>query len=135
MHRSSLLLLTALLLTSASAGAAEAATVRAGTWGGGHAVLEISKTGGSIQFDCAHGAIAGEIVVDARGRFRTPGELVREHGGPIRRDEAENREAVVYSGEVRGGKMSLSVERANGGAPIGRYDLELGNPGRVVRCR
>ena len=115
--------------------AAEAATIPVGTWGGEHAVLEVSKSGGAIQFDCAHGAMTGEITLDAGGRFRLSGEFVREHGGPIRRGEAENRESVVYSGEVRGGKMSLTVELPNGGAPIGPYELELGNPGHVVRCR
>ena len=111
------------------------ATIPAGTWGGDHAVLEASDSGASLQFDCAHGAIAGPLAVDADGRFRISGDFVREHGGPIRRGENERREAVFYTGRIQGRTMSLTVELPAREAPMPRFDLELGSPGRIVRCR
>ena len=112
-----------------------AATIPAGTWGGDHAVLEASDSGASLQFDCAHGTIAGPLAVDAEGRFRLSGGFVREHGGPIRRGENERREAVFYVGRIQGKTMALTVELPGGEAPMPRFDLELGKPGRIVRCR
>ena len=111
------------------------ATIPAGTWGGVHLVLEASDSGASLQFDCAHGTIAGPLALDTDGRFRLSGDLVREHGGPVRPGEAERREEAVYSGRREGKTMSLIVELPGAGVTMGPYALELGNPGRIVRCR
>jgi hypothetical protein len=118
-----------------SEGAAKsAAAVPAGTWGGVHVVLVASESGAAVQFDCAHGAIPGRLALGPDGRFDLAGDLVAEHGGPIRKGEIEERRPVRYTGRVEGKTMTLTVELPDPPS-LGPFTLELGNPGRIVRCR
>ena len=113
----------------------EASKIPHGKWGGEHVILEVSASGAVIQFDCAHGAIPAPLALDSNGRFELSGDFVAEHGGPIRVGEIEKHRAVRYSGRVRGGTMTLSVELGGDQESFGPFTLELGSDGRIVRCR
>src|SRR6266850_6950892 len=62
-----------------------------GAWGGAGIRLEVTAAGATIEYDCAHGSIDEPIVADGAGRFSAKGTHVREHGGPIRIDDVEDR--------------------------------------------
>jgi hypothetical protein len=113
----------------------DAPTLADGRWGGEHVVVEVSRAGAKIQFDCAHGGIAGAISLERDGRFDAGGDYVAEHGGPIRVGESETHRSVRYTGRVQGRTMSLTVELGGDHGSLGPFALGLGNEGRIVRCR
>ena len=104
-----------------------------GTWGGDHIRIEVTAANTTVEFDCAHGTIAGPIDVDKNGRFDVAGKYIAEHAGPIR-DEEENGKPVQYAGKVSGGTMTLTIT-AEGADPMGPYSLARGAMGNVRKCR
>ena len=57
---------------------------------------------GAIDYDCAHGSLAGPLRTDGEARFVTTGFHVREHGGPIREGEPVDSVPATYLGSVVG---------------------------------
>jgi len=112
---------------------ADAKTVANGTWGGEHVILEVSKNGGMLELDCAHGEITQPLVLDKRGSFDVTGTFTPEHGGPIRKDEHTPAEPARYSGHVEGNTMSLTIIR--GQETIGTYNLTHGSHPMLRKCR
>ncbi len=108
--------------------------VPAGTWGGQHAALVLGDSGGRIEFDCAHGTIDEPLAVDAQGRFDARGTYSREHGGPIRVEEREEKRPARYSGSVTGGTMSLTITVTGFPTAVGPYTLEHGKRGIIHKC-
>jgi hypothetical protein len=106
--------------------------VTAGTWGGEHAHLAVSDTGGRAEFDCAHGSLQAPLDVDTEGDFDVPGTLVLE-GGPERVGESRPGQGVRYAGRVRGGTMDLKLLSATG-ETLGTFQLELGRPAQLLKC-
>jgi hypothetical protein len=111
-----------------------ASTIAAGIWGGPHVSLRAEGAGATLRFDCAHGTIRAPLAVSADGKFRLSGVFVHEHGGPIRVGETENSQEASYSGQIEGKRMTLSIELTRDKTTLGPYTLELGDPGRVVKC-
>ena len=105
-----------------------------GTWGGEHIQLEIGNKEITIEWDCADGTITPPLHIDQHGNFQAKGTFRREHGGPIRNDEA-TAPAAQYSGSIGGNKMTLTVRLAKSSEPIGTYTLEHWMEGHVVKCR
>ena len=103
-----------------------------GRWGGMHADLSLTSEGGTIQFDCAHGAIRAPVLTDATGSFDAAGIYVREHGGPVRAGEIPDSLAAQYLGRVTGDRMRLSIRL--GADTLGPYDLQLGGAAQLFRC-
>ena len=110
----------------------DAVTVN-GTWGGDHALLEITATSASIEFDCAHGTLPVPLTL-TRGAFDVTGDYVQEHGGPIRSDETVDRQPARYTGTVSGNTMTLLVRLTATGEDRGTYSLTRGSTGRVFKC-
>jgi hypothetical protein len=104
-----------------------------GTWGGEHALLEITGTSASIEFDCAHGTLQVPLTL-TRGTFDVSGEYVQEHGGPIRSDETVVRQPARYTGSVNGTTMTLQVRLTATAEDRGTYTLTRGSSGRVFKC-
>jgi hypothetical protein len=125
------------LMTAAAlllfAGAASGKRLANGTWGGDHIELAVTDGGGEIEYDCAHGTIAGPIALDADGSFAAKGTHAAEHGGPIRKDESPARNAASYSGRVEGDTLTLKV--TVGGEDAGTFTLKRGQPGNIFKCR
>ena len=105
-----------------------------GTWGGQHVRVEVTDRGAELEFDCARGAIARKVMLDANGRFDVAGTFATEHAGPIRDDESSSR-AVNYQGKVNGNEMELTVTDPKAKETIGSFQLKLGNEGRLMKCR
>jgi hypothetical protein len=106
-----------------------------GTWGGEHIGLEVSDEGGRVEYDCAHGTIDEQLVTDARGGFELRGTHVRERGGPVRKDEPEERHPAVYKGQIEGDTMTLAVTESDTGESVGTFTLTLGRRPRITKCR
>lgn len=129
--------LTALLLAVAAttpecpAGPAPPVT---GSWGGEHLLLVASDSGATLEFDCAHGTIAGAIVVKSSGDFTATGTHTREHGGPVREGEAADVHPAAYTGKVRGDEMTISGRETDTGLDFGTYTVRRGVNARVYKC-
>jgi hypothetical protein len=108
---------------------------RLGTWGGEHISLEVTDRGGRVEYDCAHGSIDQRIVLDSRGRFDVRGTHVREHGGPVRKDETEDSHPARFVGEIRGDTMTLTVTESDTKEAVGTFTLVFGQRPHVTKCR
>jgi hypothetical protein len=112
---------------------ADANTVAVGTWGGEHVILEVSKKGAEVEFDCAHGQITQPMVLDKQGNFDVSGTFTPEHGGPVRKDETSSSVPARYAGHIDGDTMSLTVtlEKEN----VGTFTLTHGSHPILRKCR
>lgn len=107
----------------------------AGLWGGEHISLQVTKDGGTIEYDCAHGTIPGGISVDRRGRFVVAGTHVEERGGPVSALGSPNSYLVQFSGTVSGKRMKVAVKRSDTKKLIGTFTLFDGQEASLVKCR
>ncbi len=107
--------------------------VPGGDWGGPHVKLTVADTGGTIEFDCAHGSLGQPLALDSSGHFDVPGTLVGE-AGPTQKDDATAGQPVRYSGSTDGQKMSLEVTLASGESG-GTFSLTRGGTARLLKCR
>jgi hypothetical protein len=109
-----------------------------GSWGGPHISLELTKDGGRVEYDCAHGTIAGPVVLDREGRFEAAGTHSAEHPGPVREeDERREGQPVRYRGKVSGETLTLTVTPAGSNETneeIGTFTLTRGATPRLMKC-
>lgn len=103
-----------------------------GAWGGTHAGLTLTKTGGTIAYDCAHGGLSAPVVPDAAGAFDVAGVHVPEHGGPIRVGEIPDSLPARYVGQLNRDRMTLRV--LVGADTLGPFALQLGVSPQLFRC-
>lgn len=109
--------------------------VAAGVWGGEHIRVQVTESGASIEYDCAHGMIDQPLTLDARGRFEVNGTHVRERGGPVRRDDKPDSHPARYTGRVEGRTMTLTVTLTDTQGASDTYTLMQGDGGRIYKCR
>jgi len=95
-------------------------------WGGEHVRMETNAKGATLEFDCASGTL-DEALPEKDGTQRMKGTYLREHGGPVRRDDA-GAAPVEYTVTRRGNRMTLAV---NGET----YTLTQGQSGKVMKCK
>lgn len=105
-----------------------------GRWGGEHVALELTPTGGTIEYDCAHGGLTQPVRPGARGEFEAIGIHVREHGGPVREGERLDSLAARYVGRVRGEMMTLRVYTGSRPDTLGPLQLRRGGEPRLFKC-
>lgn len=103
-----------------------------GTWGGDHAVLEMTEKGGEIEFDCANGRITEPIAPDDDGHFDVQGIFTAEHAGPVRDDDPGG-DPARYQGDVRDDTMTLTVVRKDDS--LGPFTLTRGRRPNLRKCR
>ena len=106
-----------------------------GTWGGQHIRFEIEAGAVNIDFDCAHGRIAGPLTLDRQGRFSWRGTYTREHGGPIRLRDTVNNLPAKYSGSIKGDTMTLNLRPDDSSIEPQTFTLTRGSVGRVWKCK
>lgn len=124
-------LLVLLLMTSVNAQKTRIAT---GVWGGLHINLEVGAKSAKVEYDCAHGAIAGPLVVDNNGNFELRGSFTPERGGPVRADETPESRPATYSGTVKGNTMTLTL-KVSGVDESETFTLERGKAGELFKCK
>jgi len=108
--------------------------VAAGPWGGDHIRLDVTSSGGAIEYDCAHGTIDEPILVDNASRFSVAGTHTFEHGGPVRLDEPPDRHPARYDGRVVGDTMEITVTVTDTRQRVGQFMLLLNHPARLLKC-
>ncbi|HUG53486.1 MAG TPA: hypothetical protein VMR21_07790 [Vicinamibacteria bacterium] len=104
-----------------------------GTWGGEHIRLEVTSSGATVEYDCAHGTVDEPIALDAEGRFAVEGTHVPESGGPQRDGEQLPVFPARFTGRVDGRTMRLTVTLVEGGV-VGTFRLAHGGAGRLLKC-
>jgi hypothetical protein len=103
-----------------------------GPWGGRGVALSLTASGGTVEYDCAHGTIAGALVPDEEGTVHATGMHVREHGGPIRDGEPVDASPALYVGSVRAGVLTLRV--IVGTDTLGPVMAERDAPPQLFKC-
>lgn len=124
-------LLVLLLMTSVNAQKTRIAT---GVWGGLHINLEVRANSAKVEYDCAHGAIEGPLVVDNNGNFELRGSFTPERGGPVRADETPESRQATYSGTIKGNTMTLTL-KVSGVDESETFTLERGKAGELFKCK
>ena len=108
-------------------------SVPTGIWGSGQISMEVSQSGASIEYSCAHGSIDQPIKLDSRGRFHVQGMHVKEHPGPVREEESGG-EPATYTGHIDGTTMTLTVTITATQQEIGTFTLTHGKRSRIFKC-
>ena len=139
MHKSLRLLVVALAATACSSSSGSTtptptSVVLIGTWGGDHAGLVATSTGGSVEYDCATGRIAEPLVADAAGQFVATGTHTPGHGGPALPDETLPERPARYSGHVSGDLLTLTVVMTDSNQTVGTFALTRGRTPNVFKC-
>lgn len=106
-----------------------------GVWGGQHIRLEVTDSGGSLEYDCAQSTIDEPIILDSKGNFDVKGKYSPEHAGPVRRNEEGAGYSVTYTGKVKDGEMTLTITNPDKKETIGSFNLTRGSEGRIMKCR
>jgi hypothetical protein len=105
-----------------------------GAWGGTHMALTLTASGGTVEYDCAVGAITEPVRVGNDGTFDAAGTFTPGHGGPIRVGEVFPAYPARYAGRIAGDVMTLSVTRTDTTMTIGAYSLRRGVQAQVFKC-
>jgi hypothetical protein len=108
--------------------------VSTGIWGGQHMRLEVSSSGASIEYDCAHGTIDQPMTLDSKGYFDVRGTHVTERGGPIREGERSDASAARYTGRIQGETMTITVLLSESKEIAGTFTLGYGKAPRLRKC-
>jgi len=106
----------------------------AGLWGGQHISINVSARGAKVEYDCAHATIDRAIVLDHNGRFNVSGRQFQERGGPTRQGEQSGYPAL-FSGEVKGKNMTLTVRNSETKEDIGTFTLVHGAQPKLFKCK
>ncbi len=109
--------------------------LKTGVWGGQHISLDVTEQGATVEYDCAHGSIDGKIIPDASGNFNVAGTHVRDHGGPVRKDEIEDAHPARFSGQIRNDTMTLTVTESDTNESVGTFTLVHGASPRIMKCK
>jgi hypothetical protein len=123
-----------LLLMMTLSGVASVTAVQSITWGGEHVRMEVTKSGATLDFDCAHGTITQALPQS--GKFSLKGTFTPERGGPTR-DDAPPTVYAIYSGAIADDSMKLRIVLAGSDkdqVPL-EYALKRGSRGNVRKCR
>lgn len=104
-----------------------------GQWGSQGIAMEVTDSGATIEYDCAHGRVTEKIAPDASGKFEAKGTHTRERGGPQRQGE-DNERPAVYRGSIKDDTMTLTVELTQDNESVGPFTLTQGKQGRIRKC-
>ena len=103
-----------------------------GQWGGPHIGLTLDATGGRIEYDCAAGTI-GAVVPGSGGAFTASGTHITGFGGPEREGQVRPTQRAQFSGTIRGDRMALRGQVANG-VVLGPFELRRDAEPMLLRC-
>jgi hypothetical protein len=111
--------------------------LKVGTWGGEHAAMQVSDSGATLEFDCAHGSIPAKIELSSGGHFDTKGTFVHESFGPVRRDSPPTDRPAHFFGTVSGNEMTLKIELTEDNKKVdaGTFTLQFGVSPILRKCR
>ncbi len=123
------------LFVSIGVGARKMRRLSNGTWGGQHIQFQVNSGSVNIEYDCAHGSIAGPLTFDGQGRFSWRGTFTAERGGPIRLGRKVEDQAATYSGSIKGDTMTLTLRTSNSSIEPQTFTLTRNSIGRIWKCK
>ncbi len=106
-----------------------------GLWGGEHISLDGTEQAARIEYDCGHGSIDQRIIPNGNGHFNVKGTHIREHGGPVRKDEVPDVHPAEFSGQINNNTMNLTVTESDTKELVGKFTLVYGQKPHIVKCR
>lgn len=130
----SLLAASAALVAFCSPTSVDGTNVQTGMWGGDHIAVEVTATGATVEFDCAHGTIDSVLTLDGNGRFDLAGTFTPEHPGPIRDDAPSETRAARYRGSLKDATLTLVITLTSTKDELTFTLTRDGRP-RVFKCR
>jgi hypothetical protein len=109
----------------------------AGTWGGRSISLIAGADENRFELDCAHGVVKGQIQLDSTGKFTHQGTFTFERGGPVREGELEDTHPAIYTGNVSGEKMEVTItaKKPDGDVVLGPFIAEYNKPPLLFKCQ
>lgn len=108
--------------------------VQKGMWGGEHIGLWVENNRARLEYDCARGTIDQLMKVDSKGRFNVTGTHIREHGGPSMKGEKPESYPALYTGQVTGRRMVVTITLRDTKQILGPYILTYGKSPILVKC-
>jgi hypothetical protein len=114
---------------------ANGADVQSGTWAGQHIVMEVTSTGATVEFDCAHGTLDAPLALDSGGRFEVSGSFTPERGGPTRGDSASRAVPARYTGSLDDSTLTVTVVLTENKVTVGVFTLRHGARARLFKCK
>ena len=105
-----------------------------GVWGGPHISIEVGAHSATVEYDCAHGAIEGPLVIDSAGKFHLRGTFTAERGGPVRAGAASREQPATYTGEIKDNTMTLTL-KVGDSEDTENFTLEKDKQGKLVKCK
>ena len=105
-----------------------------GSWGGKHVGLELDRSGGRLEYDCAAGTIDEPLIPARDGSFAVSGTHTPGTGGPDRVGYVPPSFPARYSGTVGRARMMLRVVIPSRDLTIGPYDLRRDAEPGLFRC-
>lgn len=125
-------LLGVLTMSTAAVSGGAGANSLEGLWGGDRLQLVVDAKGGRVELDCASGAFAGPIKLNAAGTFTAVGTFDEHRPGPQRADESRASPAR-FLGEVGGDEMKLTITPFGSPQPQ-VFSLRKGVRVKLIRC-
>lgn len=101
-----------------------------GTWGGDNAGLIATDTSAHVHIGCTLGDTKGRIVPDAEGRFSIAGTYDVD-AYPVERGIIH---PAVFSGQIVGRSMTLTVTLTDTARTLGTVTLVLGKEPKMGVC-
>ena len=109
--------------------------VPAGSWGGRHVHLIVTDKDATIEFDCAHGVLAGPLVLSKSGTFEARGTFVPERPGPRIDGQEQPSRPATYTGQVHDKEMQITFLFDDTHEENDTFTLVLGEDPRLRKCR
>lgn len=106
-----------------------------GTWGGEHVGLSVEDDRARLEYDCAYGTIDRAMKVDSRGRFNLTGTHTLESGGPATGGEKPNRHPALYTGQVTGERMVITITLTDTKETVGTFTLVRSKQPNLYKCK
>jgi hypothetical protein len=112
-----------------------ASPVAVGTWGGPHASFVVTDAKARLELDCATVVTDRRLTADTRGGFHGEASMTLERGGSIDNETRPVSRRARLSGRVNGRAMALDVTALDPDESVGHFELELGKPAELRKCK
>ncbi|HWA58705.1 MAG TPA: hypothetical protein VG692_15705 [Gemmatimonadales bacterium] len=121
-----------LLLGAAACGEQGTGPTLEGQWGGQVASLQLSSSGGSLQYQCGAGTINPGWILTNRGTFTATGEHFFG-GGPLP-PAGHGAHPARYAGHLTGARLVFTVTLTDLDQVLGPFEVVRGGPPVADMC-
>ena len=119
-------------LPLAAACSSPTAPIAEGTWGGSEVSLTLTRSGGTLSYQCGAGTIDSSWTLTRDGHLVATGQHFFG-GGPVP-PQGHPPHPAQYIGQIRGADLILTVTLLDLGQTLGPYRLIRGGPEVAELC-